>query len=148
MEVIGTNSYRLTYLRTPWCRVLFEKLTGLQLVKKSPAFHRTPRFITALTSVRQLSLSWTNPIHIPISHLLQIHPNIIYPSMPRSLQWSLSFRFPHQDPIHPLSSPIRATCPAHLILLYFITRTILGEENKSLPPRYTISSILPLSRLS
>jgi len=30
-------------------RVLLEKLTGLQLVKK---FHGTPRFITALTSVR------------------------------------------------------------------------------------------------
>ena len=37
--------------------VLLEKLTGLQLVKKLPAFHGTRRFITALTSVRQLSLS-------------------------------------------------------------------------------------------
>ena len=35
------------------------------------------------------------------------------------------------DPIHPLSSPIRATCPAHLILLDFITSTILGEQYKS-----------------
>ena len=47
-----------------------------------------------------------------------------------SLQWSPSLRFPHQDPIHPLSSPIRATCPAHLILLDYITCTILGEEYK------------------
>jgi len=29
-------------------------------------------------------------------------------------------------------SPIRATCPIHLILLDFITRTITGEEHKSL----------------
>ena len=29
---------RWAYLLTPWCRVLLEKLTGLQLVKKSPHF--------------------------------------------------------------------------------------------------------------
>ena len=55
-------SYLLTYLLTPWCRVLLEKLTGLQLVQKFPAFHGTRRFITALTSARQLSLSWASPI--------------------------------------------------------------------------------------
>jgi len=27
-----------SYLLTPWCRVLLEKLTGLQLVKKFPHF--------------------------------------------------------------------------------------------------------------
>ena len=52
----------LTYLLNPWCRVLLEKLTGLQLVKKFPAFHGTRRFITALISVRHLSLSWASPI--------------------------------------------------------------------------------------
>ena len=72
-----------------------------------------------------------NPLHIPTSYLLEIQPNIIHPSMPRSPQWSPSLRFPHQDRIHPLSSPIRATCPAHLILLDFITRTILSEQCKS-----------------
>ena len=56
------NIIILTYLLTPWYRLLLEKLTGLQLVKKFPAFHGTRRFITALTSVRHLSLSWTSPI--------------------------------------------------------------------------------------
>ena len=76
-------------------------------------------------------LGQPNQVHIPTSHLLEIHPNIIHPSTPRSPQWSLSLRFPQQDPIHPLSSPIRATCPVRLIFLDFITRTILGEEYKS-----------------
>ena len=58
----------ITYLLTPWCRVLLEKLTGLQLVKKFPAFYRTRRFITVLTSVRHLSLSWANPIQSTYPH--------------------------------------------------------------------------------
>ena len=47
------------------------------------------------------TLGQPNPVHIPTSHLLEIHPNIIHPSTPRSPQWSPSLRFPHQDPIHP-----------------------------------------------
>ena len=62
------HNYLLTYLLTPWCRVPLEKLTGMQLVKKSPAFHGTPRFITALTSVRHLSLSWASPIQSIYPH--------------------------------------------------------------------------------
>ena len=59
---------RCTYLPTPWCRVLLEKRTGLQLVKKFPAFHGTRRFITALTSVRYLSLSCASPIQSIYPH--------------------------------------------------------------------------------
>ena len=70
--------YLLTYLLTPCCRVLLEKLTGLQLVKKLSAFHGIRRFITALTSVRHLSLSWANTIqstyHIHTSHLYAPSP--------------------------------------------------------------------------
>ena len=44
-------------------------------------------------------LGQPNPVHIPTSHLLEVHPNIIHPSTPRSPQWSLSLQFPHQDPI-------------------------------------------------
>ena len=51
---MGNN---ITYLLTPWSRVLLEKLASLKLVKKFPAFYRTRRFLTALTSARHLSLS-------------------------------------------------------------------------------------------
>ena len=47
----------LTYLLTPWSRVLLEKLTGFQLVKKFPAFYGTRKFITAFTNAHHLSLS-------------------------------------------------------------------------------------------
>ena len=58
----------ITYLLTPWRRVLLEKLTGLQLVKKLPAFHGARRFITTLTIVRHLSLSWASPIQSIYTH--------------------------------------------------------------------------------
>jgi hypothetical protein len=63
-----SGTYVLTYLLTSWCRVLLEKLTGLQLVKKFPALHGTRRFITALTTVRHPSLSWANPIQSIYPH--------------------------------------------------------------------------------
>jgi len=46
-----------TYLLIPLSKILLEKLTGSQLVKKFPAFYETRRFITAFTSARHLSLS-------------------------------------------------------------------------------------------
>ena len=39
-------------LLTPWSRVLLEKLTGFQLIKKFPVFYGTRRFITAFTNAR------------------------------------------------------------------------------------------------
>jgi len=54
------------------------------------------------------------------------------PSTSGSPQWSLSLRFPYQNPAHASSLPIRATCAAHLILLDFITRTTFGEQYRSL----------------
>ena len=57
-------------------------------------------------------LGQPNPVHIPTSHFLEIHPNIIHPSTPRSPHWSLALRFPHQNPILPLSSPICDQLPS------------------------------------
>ena len=63
-------TYLLTYLLTPWSRVLLEKLIALQLVKKFPAFYGTQKFITEFTSASHLSLSWASLIqsvaHVPL----------------------------------------------------------------------------------
>ena len=137
-------------LLTQWCRVLLEKLTGLQLVKKFPAFHGTRTFITALTSVRQLSLSWASPIQSIYPHPTSWRSILILSTHLRlgPLSGLLPSGFPTETQYTPLSSPIRATCPAHLILLDFITRTILGEEYKSLyiyiVPWVIMSAAIPL----
>ena len=91
--------------------------------QKAPRISRNPKvhYRTHKRPPPVSILGQPNPVHIPIPHLLEIQPNIIHPSTPRSPQWSPYLRFPHQDPIHPLSSPIRATCPAHLIILDFIS---------------------------
>ena len=110
-----------TYVLTSWGNVLLEKLKGFQLVKKFPAYYRTRRFITAVTSARHLSLSWASSIQsIPYISRLKIHLNIILPSMPVSPKWSLSFRFPHEYPVY--ASPLTNTCympsPSHSYRLY------------------------------
>jgi hypothetical protein len=120
----------LTYLLTPWSRVLLEKLTGSQLVKKFHEFYEAQRFITAFTTGRCLSLSWARSIQsmpaqptssiyiITLSSHLCLGPTSgLFPS-------ALSTKTQHAT--HP--SSIRATCPAYLSLLYLVTRTVLGEE--------------------
>ena len=72
-------------------------------------------------------------IHKPTSNFMKIHLNITLTSSPGSPKCSLSLRFSPPKPCFRLSSPpIRGTCPSHVILLDFITQTILGEQCRSL----------------
>ena len=123
-----------TYLLTPWSRVLLEKLTGfaanqeIHRILWNPKVHyrthkRPPPFPI---------LSQPHPVPTTPSYILKIHLNIILPSTSWSPQWSLLSGFPTKTLCTTLPSSIRATCLAHLNLLDFITRTILGEEFRSL----------------
>ena len=122
--------YLLTYsmVQSPsWEAQWFAASQEIPRISRDPKVHyRTHKHPPPVSILGQ-----PNAAYIPTSHLQEIYPNI-HPSTPRSPQWAPSFLFSQQDPIHPLSSPIRATCPVHLVLLDFITHTILGEKYR--PP--------------
>jgi len=76
-------------------------------------------------------LNQLDPVHTTTSHFLQVHLNKIHLRLflPSGLFPS---SFLTKTLYTTLFYPIRVTCPAHPILLDFITRTILGEEYRSL----------------
>jgi hypothetical protein len=73
-----------------------------------------------------------DPVHTPTSHFLEIHlilSSNLFLGLPSGLLLS---GFPTKTLLTPFLSPIRGTCPAHLILLGFVTRTVLGQQYISL----------------
>ena len=84
-------------LSPSWAANWFASSQEIPRISRNPKVHYRTHKLPPPVSI----LVQPNPVHIPTSQLLKIRPNIIHPSTPRSLQWSPSFRFPQQDPIHP-----------------------------------------------
>ena len=103
-NICSVSTYLLTYLLTysmvqspSWEANWFAASQEIPRISRNPKVHYRNHKRPPTVS----NLGQPIPVHISTSHLLEIHPNIIQPSRPRSPQWSPSLRFPHQDPIQP-----------------------------------------------
>ena len=86
MRPEGLLTYLLTYsmVQSPWAANWLSASQEIPRISRNPKVHyrthkRPPPFSI---------LGQPNPVHIPTSYLLEIHPNIIHPSTPRSPHWS------------------------------------------------------------
>jgi len=115
-------------------KISFCKANSSAATPEVPCILQNPKVHYHLHRCRPLLriLIKIHPVHAPTSHLLKIDLNIILPSTPVSRKWSLTLRFSQQNPVYTFQIPIRATCPAYLILPYFITQKILCERSRSL----------------
>jgi len=122
---VGTraDTTKLIYLLTPRSRVLLEKLTGSAASQEIPRNFWNPKVHRR-----------THKCPPPVPILSQLHPVpttpptswrsilILFSHLSGSPQWSLSFRFPHQNSVHP--SPLPHTChmprPSHSSWFYHL----------------------------
>jgi hypothetical protein len=84
--------------------------------------HNCSPLVSILSQLNQVQTptptSWRSAL-ILSNHLRRGLPSRLFPS-----------GFPTKTLYTPLPFPIRATCPGHLILLDFITCTIVGEQDR------------------
>ena len=123
--LMARRSYEIaffTYLLTPCSRALIEKLTRfsanqeiIYILWNQKFQYRNHKCPPPVPTLCQL-----DPVHITTFFFLKIHLNIILPTTPGSPKWSLSLRFPHQNPVYDSSLP--HTChiprPSHSSRFY------------------------------
>jgi len=81
-------------VHSPWEANWFAASQEIPRISRNPKVHyRTHKRPPPVCIVDQ-----PNPVHVPTSHLLEIHPNIIHPSTSGSPQWSPSLRLPINSP--------------------------------------------------
>ena len=99
-------------------KVLPEKLTGPQLLKKFPALNGNQRFITAITNALHLSLSWARTIqfmpHPTSQKSILILSSLLHLGLPSG---SFLQVFPSKPSMHLYSPPYVLHAPAISVFL-------------------------------
>jgi len=118
-------TYLLTYLLTPsmeqspsWEANRFSASQIPRTLWNLKFHYRIYKCLPPVTILSQL-----DPVRTPTSHFLKTHLVIILPSMPGSPKWSLSLRFPHQNPVDASALP-HTSCymprPSHSCQFYHL----------------------------
>jgi len=89
-------------------------------------------------------LSQLDPVHSPTSHFLKIHLNITLPSRSGSPRWSLSFRFPHQNPVYASHLPHTRYMPRPSHSSRFYHPNNIGRASQSLSSSLHMTTTLVL----
>ena len=119
LDSVYSEAYLLTYsmVQSPsWEANWFAASQEIPRISRNPKVHyRTYKRPPPVSILGQPNL-----VHIPTSHLLEIQPNIIHSSTPRSSQSSPSLRFPQQGLIHPplLTHTRHMPSPSHSSRFY------------------------------
>jgi len=86
--------------RTPWSRVVLEKLVVTQVVRKFPAFFGTEGFLPFSWDPLDPILNHMHPVHTFPLYFPKIHSDVILPSTSRFTEWSALFMLSNQNVVY------------------------------------------------
>ena len=136
-------NYSLTYcmVQSPsWEANWFAASQEILRISRNPKVHYRTHKRPPPVSI----LGQPNPVHIPTSHLLEVHPNIIHPSTPRSPQWFLPSGFRTKTLYAPSPHPFASHAQPISFFSILSPAQYWVSSTNHLAPRYAITSIPPL----